>query len=80
MVQDETEGLRKMARAAEVKIAEGLLRWRYKKEGKPVPGNPILKNRSEHLAQEARRIMSKKAKNILEELKEAYRKGRKEGG
>ena len=80
MGQDKRQGLKKMAQAAEAKIAEGLLRWRYKKEGNLVPENPILKKQSERLVQEARQIMSKRAKNIWEELKEAYRKGRKEGG
>ena len=37
MGQDKRQGLKKMAQAAEAKVAEGLLRWRYKKEGNLVP-------------------------------------------
>jgi hypothetical protein len=67
--------LKDMACQAEKKLTESILRWKYRKEGRPVPKNDVLERQSEQVRDEAHRILSKRSKRVWEELKKAYRRG-----
>jgi hypothetical protein len=81
MDKDLKEGMKNILKAAEVKITESLLRWKYKKEGKGMPVEPELQHRSHVISQNANEILTRTGKNIMKEFKEVYRKeGKDEGG
>lgn len=67
--------LKAMARSAEKKLAESLLRWKYRKEGKPIPEDDIVERQSDQVTEEARRILRERGKKAWDELKRAYRRG-----
>lgn len=79
MDEEIKRGLKKIAKNTELRVAESILRWKYKKEGKKVPGDEDIGQKSEELADEAHQIIAKRGKNIWKELKKAYRKGQKGG-
>jgi len=77
MDEDLKKGLKKMAKNAEMKVAESLLRWKYRKEGKKVPDDESIGQQSKIISDQAHHIIAKRGKNIWEGLKEAYQKGKK---
>jgi hypothetical protein len=66
-------GMKNMLEATETKIAESVLRWKYKKEGKAMPEESDLQHQSRAVTQKAKEILSRRGKNILRELKGVYR-------
>lgn len=66
--------LKDMAYEAERKLTESILRWKYRKEGRPDPGNDVLERQSEQVRDQANRILSERGKRVWEELKKAYRR------
>jgi len=70
------EEIKRLARKAEIRVAEAVLRWKYKKEGKEIPEDPDLQHQSQEVTDQARDIIRKRGKNILSEFKKAYRKGK----
>jgi hypothetical protein len=80
MDEDIKRGLKKIAKNTETMLAGSVLRWRYKKEGKRIPDNQELENRSQAIADQAHKIISKRGKNIWKEFKKAYQERKKEGG
>lgn len=77
MDEDIKKGLKKIARNTELKAAETLLRWRYKKEGKKVLDNQDFELQSQVITDQAHEIISRRGKNIWHELKKAYERGHK---
>ena len=76
-MDDETKKeIKKMARNTEIKLAESLLRWKYKKEGKEVPAEGELHSQSRVVAEKAHKIITQRSKNIWSELKKTYQKNR----
>lgn len=67
--------LKKMARHAEKKLTESILRWKYKKEGKSIPEGDVIERQSEQVRDEARRILHQRGKRIWDEVKKVYRRG-----
>jgi oligoendopeptidase F len=65
--------LKDMARRAETKLTESILRWKYRKEGRSVPLNNVLERQSEQVREEAHRILSKSGKRVWEEFRKVYR-------
>ena len=78
MDEDFKKGLKKMAKNAELKVAESLLRWKYKKEGKHVPDDESIGQQSRTITDQAHQIIGKRGKSIWKGFKEAYQKGKKE--
>ncbi|MGD8984269.1 MAG: hypothetical protein PVH99_04435 [Desulfobacteraceae bacterium] len=78
MGEELKKGLKKMARDAELKVAESLLRWKYKKEGKSVPDDESIGQQSKTITDQAHQIIAKRGKGIWEGFKEAYEKAKKE--
>ena len=79
MDEEIKRGLKKIAKNTEIRVAESILRWKYKKEGKKIPGYEEIGQKSEELADESHQIIAKRGKSIWKELKKAYRKGQKGG-
>lgn len=72
------KGLKKVAKNAELKLAESLLRWKYKKEGKSVPDDESMGQQTRSVTDQAHQIIAKRGKSIWEGFKEAYQKAKKE--
>ena len=79
MDEEIKKGLRKIVRDTENRMAGSLLKWRYTKEGKKIPDEQDIERQSRQVADEARRIITRRGKNILKELKKAYRGMKDEG-
>ena len=77
MDEDLKKGLKKMGKNAELKLTESLLRWKYRKEGKVIPDDEDLGERSKVIAEQAHKIITERGKSIWGELTKAYRKRQK---
>ena len=77
MDEDIKKGLKRMARKAELRVAESLLRWKYKKRGKRISDDENIGQRSKIITDQAHQIIAKRGKNIWDGLKQAYQKGQK---
>lgn len=73
------DNIKKLAQEAEFRFTRSVLRWKYKKEGKPVPREEQLEQDSREVADRARRVIGKRARNIWEELKGVYLDDTKKG-
>ena len=81
MDEEIKKNVKKLARDAENRVARSILRWKYKREGKPVPVEHQLENESRYVAEKAHQVISKRGKTVLNELKKVYFKNdRKEEG
>lgn len=67
-------GIKRLAEDAEAGIARSILRWKYKKEGVPLPEEDELLAQSRQVADRARGVISRRGVNILNEFKKAYGK------
>ncbi|MFH1350913.1 MAG: hypothetical protein ABII26_08230 [Pseudomonadota bacterium] len=76
MVEELKEDLKRMARETETRVAKSLLRWKYKKEGKRIPNDQEIDVHSKMLTEQAHEIISRRGKNIWNELKKAVHKGK----
>lgn len=77
MDEDIKKGLKRMARNAELKVAESLLRWKYKKKGKRISDDENIGQQSKIITDQAHQIIAKRGKNIWDGLKQAYQKAQK---
>jgi hypothetical protein len=80
MDDDLKEGVKNILKATEVKITESILRWKYKREGKGIPGRSELRDRSHAVSRKANEILTRRGKIIMKEFKEVYRKEGKDEG
>ena len=78
MDEELKKGLKKMAKNAELKVAESLLRWKYKKEGKRVPDDESIGQQTRTITDQAHQIITKRGKRFWAGFKEAYEKAKKE--
>ena len=73
------KNIKKIAGDAEAKVTESILRWKFKKEGKELPDSKDLEEQSRMIMEQAHRTLSKRGKNVWDEIKKAYKnKGPKE--
>lgn len=68
------KNLKKMTEKTEIRLTESILRWKYKKEGKDIPPDQNLEGQSRMILEQAHKTISKRGKNIWNELKRVYRK------
>jgi hypothetical protein len=61
--------LKKMAGETGIRITGSFLRWRYKKEGKHIPPEKDLEEKSRKVLEQTQTIIARRGKNILNELK-----------
>jgi hypothetical protein len=66
---------KEIARTAESRLTESILRWKYRREGKTAPQGDLIKRRSEQVRDQAHRILHEKGKRVWEEIKKAYHRG-----
>jgi len=78
MDEEVKKSVKKVADKAEKKIAESILRWKYKKEGRPPPDDEQLGRQSRVVAERANEIISKRGKKIWEEIRKGYLEIKKE--
>jgi len=67
--EDGTESLAEMAQNVEVRLAESLLRWKYKREGKALPAEQRLKDQSRSVTNQVHEILLRRGKSLWKELK-----------
>jgi hypothetical protein len=79
MDKETKEEVKKIARNTETRVTQSILRWTYKKQGKPVPQNPELQRQSRAVADQANQIISRRGKTVWKELKKAVLKKKTEG-
>jgi hypothetical protein len=85
MEKHDESSLSKNLRSAEKRLTKGLIKWRLKRVGLPTPDEETMDKGSDQIVDEAHKIMKRRAKSILEELKQtkqeflkAYRDEEKE--
>jgi len=77
MAKDIKKDLKKLAKEGEIKLTESILKWKYKKEGKQIPHEDILKHSSRAITDKANEILYQKGKTIFNEIKKAYHERKK---
>jgi hypothetical protein len=77
MDEDLKKGLKKIAKTSEIKMAESILRWKHKKEGRPLPDQESMEQQSKQVAERAHKALARSGKSIWNGLKKAYKNGRK---
>jgi hypothetical protein len=70
MEKRDESSLGKNLRSAEKRLTKGLIKWRLKRVGLPTPDEETMDKGSERIVDEAHKIMKRRAKSILEELKQ----------
>ena len=70
------KNVKNVTEKTEIKLTESFLRWKYKKEGKEIPAEQDLEDRSRLIIEQAHKTISKRGKNIWNELKKAYQNTR----
>jgi hypothetical protein len=78
MDEEIKKDLKKAAQRAEAKVAESLLRWKYKKDGRSLPDSEHLESQSRLIADQANQVIARHGRKVWHELKKAYRKRREE--
>jgi predicted thioredoxin/glutaredoxin len=71
MEKRDHSSLGKNLRSAEKKLTKELIKWKLKRVGLPTPNEETMDRDSERIVDEAHKIMKRRAKSILEELKQA---------
>jgi hypothetical protein len=64
--------IKKVIQQAEMRVSRSILRWKYKKEGRTVPGDHQLENESRNVASRAHEVVVKRGKNVWDELRKVY--------
>ena len=72
--------IKELALKTETRLAESLLKWRYRKEGKEPPEARRVRRESERVAERANRVLSERGRRVWDELKKAYRTSGEGGG
>ena len=73
MSEEIKDGLRKLARHAENRVAESLIKWKYRRDGQGIPEEGRIRRESQGVAEQANRILARRGRRVWEELKKAYR-------
>lgn len=71
MAKSDLSSFGKKIRAVEKDFTKGLIKWRIKRGGLPPADEETLDKSSERVVDEAHRIVKKRGKTVLEELKQA---------
>jgi hypothetical protein len=72
MAEDIKKNMKRLAEDTEVKVARGILRWKYRREGRPVPTDPQLEKDSTRVARQAHNVIARRGRNAWNELKRVY--------
>ena len=77
MDEDIKKNIKKTVRHVEAGLAKSILRWKYKREGKPIPNDRQMENHSQQIAGQAHDVIAKSGKNIWNGLKKVYAESEK---
>ena len=77
MDEDIKKDIKRLAKNTELMIARSLLRWKYKKEDKPLPGDRQLDQNTRNLVDKAHEILARRGNRVLSELKKESRHPKK---
>ena len=72
MGEEIKKNIKKMAENAEARVARSILRWKYRREGKPTPSDQKLEKDSTQVAHRAHNVIAKRGRNVWNELKRVY--------
>jgi len=62
---------------AERGITKSIIRWKYRKEGRPMPQDDSIEGHSRHVVDQTHKIIAKRGKSIWNELRNVYSKEKK---
>jgi hypothetical protein len=71
------KSLKRVIENGEVSLTRSLLRWKYKKVGNQIPMDHQLEKEAREAADRMRQVISKRGKNVWNELKKSYVKDNK---
>ena len=74
MSEDTKKDIRRALDLAERGITRSVIRWKCRKEGRPVPSDDTLEGQSKQVVEEAHKIIARRSKNMWNELKSIYAK------
>lgn len=81
MGKDNRSEIRRALDRAERGITRSVIRWKYKKEGRPLPPHDVLEGRSRQVIDEAHKIIARRGGSVWNELRNVYaRQKDKKGG
>jgi hypothetical protein len=72
------KNIKKMTEDTEARVARSILRWKYRREGKPTPSDQQLENDSTQVARQAHKVIARRGRNVWNELKRVYLERSKE--
>lgn len=72
MDEDVKSQVKRAVQSAEKGLTRSLLRWKYKKEGKPIPREEHLDLESGLVADRAHEVIKRRSKTLWQEIKRAY--------
>ncbi len=64
--------IKKALDRAEQGLTRSIIRWKYRKEGKPLPRDDTIDDHSREVVDQAHGIIRKRGKAIWKELKKVY--------
>jgi hypothetical protein len=70
---DLKKNLKALGRETEVKLARSILRWKLKREGRPIPVEEQLDQHSQDIVEKANDVLLQGGKRVWDELKQVYR-------
>lgn len=73
MEDDLKANLKSLARQSEVKLARSILRWKLKREGRPIPVEEQLDQHSQDIVEKANDVLLQGGKRVWHELRQVYR-------
>lgn len=81
MGKDNRNEIRRALDRAERGITRSVIRWKYKKEGRPLPPDDDLEGQSIQVVDQAHKIMARRGRSVWNELRNVYarQKEKKEG-
>jgi hypothetical protein len=73
--------MRRALDRAERGITRSVIRWKYKKEGRPLPPDDALEGQSKQVVDQAHKIIARRGRSVWNELRNVYaRQKDKKGG
>lgn len=80
MDDDKKRKLNRLTRSVEGHLARSLLRWKYRREGRPMPMDRELGEQSREIADRAHEVIAERGKRVWKEIKKVYEKNSDTGG
>jgi hypothetical protein len=72
MNEEIRKSLKRAIENSEINLTRSLLRWKYKKAGNQIPVDHKLEKEAREVADRMRQVISKRGKNVWNELKKSY--------